>query len=79
MTASREQIRIAKEKILELVRSSPALSAALASVSIAMLPGGDQAIKVGLARQIENGSELPTDIDGIPVQVEVVGETKAFD
>lgn len=38
---------------------------------------GQYAIKVNLSEPIEPGTELPTDIDGVPVRVEVTGTIRA--
>ena len=34
---------------------------------------GEYALKVNLSEPVEPGTELPTDIDGVPVRVEVTG------
>ena len=34
---------------------------------------GDYAVKINLSEPVDPGIELPTDIDGVPVRVEVVG------
>ena len=38
---------------------------------------GEYAVKVNLSEPIEPGTELPTDIDGVPVRVEVTGTIRA--
>ena len=34
---------------------------------------GEYALKVNLSEPVKPGTELPTDIDGVPVRVEVTG------
>jgi hypothetical protein len=34
---------------------------------------GDYAVKINLSEPLAEGTELPTEIDGVPVRVEVVG------
>ena len=34
---------------------------------------GEYGLKVNLSEPVEPGTELPTDIDGVPVRVEVTG------
>jgi hypothetical protein len=38
---------------------------------------GEYAVKVNLSEPIEPGTELPTDIDGVSVRVEVTGTIRA--
>ena len=38
---------------------------------------GEYAVKVNLSEPIAPGTELPTDIDGVPVRVEVTGTIRA--
>jgi hypothetical protein len=38
---------------------------------------GDYAVKVNLSEPIQPGVELPTEIDGVPVRVEVTGPIRA--
>ncbi len=38
---------------------------------------GEYAVKVNLSEPIEPGTELPADIDGVPVRVEVTGAIRA--
>jgi hypothetical protein len=72
MPISEEQVRAGKQKILDLIRQTPELTAAAASVGI--LPGW-RGLKVNLARPLEGDFAVPEAIDGIPVHVEVVGES----
>lgn len=37
---------------------------------------GDYAVKINLQAPLPEGTELPTEIDGVPVQVEVVGSVR---
>lgn len=39
--------------------------------------GGEYAVKVNLSEPIEPGTEVPADIDGVPVRVEVTGTIRA--
>lgn len=38
---------------------------------------GEYAVKVNLSEPVRPGVELPTDIDGVPVRVEVTGPIRA--
>jgi hypothetical protein len=38
---------------------------------------GEYALKVNLSEPVEPGTELPTDIDGVPVRVEITGTIRA--
>lgn len=38
---------------------------------------GDYAVKVNLSEPVQPGVELPTEIDGVPVRVEVTGPIRA--
>ena len=38
---------------------------------------GEYAIKVNLSEPVEPGAELPTEIDGVHVQIEVTGTIRA--
>lgn len=38
---------------------------------------GEYAVKVNLSEPVQPGVELPTDIDGVPVRVEVTGPIRA--
>lgn len=61
-----EQARAAKEKAKRLFTSN-------VGVGITRLDDG-YAIKVNLRNPISTEETIPTSIDGVPVQVEVVGE-----
>jgi len=78
MVISRTLALNVKEKVLALIRDNSELSEALPSVGIEFLADG-LGIKVSLAKPFEGNSILPTAIDGVPVRVEVVGNTSAFD
>jgi hypothetical protein len=39
--------------------------------------GGEYAVKVNLSGPIAPGTEVPTEIDGVPVRVEVTGSIRA--
>jgi len=39
--------------------------------------GGEYAVKVNLSGPVAPGTELPTEIDGVPVRVEVTGSVRA--
>jgi hypothetical protein len=38
--------------------------------------GGDYAVKINLRAPLPQGTELPADIDGVPIVVEVVGPVR---
>jgi hypothetical protein len=38
---------------------------------------GEYAVKINLSKPVDPGFELPTDIDGVPVRVEVTGPIRA--
>lgn len=38
---------------------------------------GEYAVKVNLSEPVEPGTDLPADIDGVPVRVEVTGTIRA--
>jgi hypothetical protein len=38
---------------------------------------GEYALKVNLSEPVEPGTKVPTDIDGVPVRVEVTGTIRA--
>lgn len=65
MTPTLDEARAAKSKALNLLRNAPAV----VGVGIARLNGG-YCVKVNVS-QSQRG--MPTDIDGVPVRVEVVG------
>jgi hypothetical protein len=37
---------------------------------------GEYAVKVNLSAPVAHGTELPSEIDGVPVQVEVIGSVR---
>jgi hypothetical protein len=39
--------------------------------------GGEYAVKINLSGPVGPGVELPTDIDGVPVRVEITGPLRA--
>jgi hypothetical protein len=39
--------------------------------------GGEYAVKVNLSGPVAPGTELPTEIDGVPVRVEMTGPIRA--
>jgi hypothetical protein len=78
MTVSWEQFALAKEKVKKLVLSSPILQAASPRVGRGFLPGGGDCLKVTLASSLDDPSLLPSDVDGIPVRVEIAGEATKF-
>jgi hypothetical protein len=63
-----EQARAAKDQ----ARSAFAALAEVVGVGITRLDGG-YALKVNLRRSPAHGVALPKEVDGVPVQVEVVG------
>ena len=62
---SLEQARAAKETALQRFKK-------LGSVGITRVDGG-YALKLNLSVPLEPGVELPADIDGVPLRVEVTG------
>jgi hypothetical protein len=38
---------------------------------------GEYALKVNLSEPVEPGTKVPTDIDGVPVRVEITGTIRA--
>ncbi|HVL68110.1 MAG TPA: hypothetical protein VM364_12675 [Vicinamibacterales bacterium] len=71
-TISLEQARAAKKRALERFRTL----ACVTGVGITRI-GGEYGVKVNLSEPVEPGVSLPSDIDGVPVRVEVTGEIKA--
>ena len=78
MAISRNLALNVKEKVLALIRDNSELGEASPSVGIEFLAEG-LGIKVSVAKPFESNSILPAVIDGVPVRVEVVGTTSAFD
>ncbi len=68
MSITLEQARAAKER----VRGLCAKKAQVVGVGITRL-GAGFGVKVNLASQPEAGVELPQEVDGVPIRVEVVG------
>jgi hypothetical protein len=66
--ATLTEARAAKEKLLRQVAERPEVN----GVGIARGDGG-YAIKVNLSEEL-SGRKLPTQVDGVPVRVEVVGQ-----
>jgi hypothetical protein len=65
--ATPEQAAAAKEKLAMMLEDLPELSA----LGVAILDGGF-GLKVNLVRRSDR--PIPTEIDGVPVIIEVVGE-----
>jgi hypothetical protein len=68
MAYTLEDARTAKEKARGLFPSD-------AGLGITKI-GSDYAVKVNLSSPVSDLDNLPTSIDGVPVQVEVVGQIK---
>jgi len=66
--ATLTEARAAKEKLLRQVAERPEVN----GVGIARGQSG-YAIKVNLSEEL-SGKKLPTQVDGVPVRVEVVGQ-----
>lgn len=65
LTPTLDEARAAKSKALTLLRNAPSV----VGVGIARLNGG-YCVKVNVSR---SRRDMPADIDGVPVRVEVVG------
>jgi len=73
MAVSLEQARRAQGFVIEQLREFGIQAAAgLTDVD------GSWMVKVNLAMPLELGQELPSEIDGVPVMLEVVGKTRAL-
>jgi hypothetical protein len=64
--------RAAKQALLERIKLMPELR----GVGITRLPGGGFGVKVNVA-SLPSSCEIPDDIDGVPVIVDVVGRITA--
>ena len=71
MAITLEQARAAKVKLLEQVRGVPEV----AGVGITRV-NEDYAVKLNLIKA--SSVALPSDVDGVPVRVEVVGASRRF-
>jgi hypothetical protein len=69
--ATLDQARVAKRKAIELLAEIPELR----GIGIAPLIGGGFGLKVNLLRATE-GVQIPAEIDGVPVIVEIVGPVR---
>lgn len=67
--ATRQEARAAKIVLRALLSGLPELR----GLGVAFLDGGGHAVKVLLQRR-PAGIEIPDDVDGVPVLVDVVGE-----
>ena len=67
-----EEARAARRTALRLVETVDVV----VGVGITRL-GGEYAVKINLSGPIAPGVELPTEIDGVPVQIEVTGPLRA--
>ena len=66
-----EKAQAAKKTALRLLEAVDSVT----GVGITRL-GGQYAVKVNLSRPVAPGTELPTEIDGVPVRVEVTGSIR---
>jgi hypothetical protein len=66
-----DQARIAKAKAMKVF----AKKATVVGVGITQIDGG-YGIKVNLREAPRPGADLPDDLDGVPVRVEVVGQLR---
>lgn len=67
-----EQAQAAKQSVLRRLGTL----AQVVGVGISRV-GGEYVIKVNLSEPIEPGTELPTEIDGVRVRVEITGTIRA--
>lgn len=67
-----EEARAARRTALRLVETVDRV----VGVGITRL-GGEYAVKINLSGPLASGVELPTEIDGVPVQIEVTGPLRA--
>ena len=70
-TASLDSARAAKARVADMLRDVPEL----AGVGITRIDEG-YAVKVNFSSDPSGGVELPTEVDGVPVRIEVVGRIK---
>ena len=68
-TSSIDEARAAKHKVLQLTAGAEQVN----GVGITRV-GNSYAVKVNLADQPTDDFELPSEVDGVPVLVEVVGK-----
>lgn len=69
---SLEQARAAKRSALDRLAGAEAVT----GVGITRV-GGEYAVKVNLAEPLRKGLQVPDEIDGVKVRVEVVGSIRA--
>jgi len=67
-----EEAKAAKKTALRLCETV----ASVVGVGITRF-GGEYAVKINLSGPVAPGTELPTEIDGVPVRVEVTGSIRA--
>jgi hypothetical protein len=68
-----EEAREAKRKAADLFRDLPEL----AGLGITKV-GKRFAVKLNLRAPLADGIELPEEIDGVPIQIEIVGKIKPY-
>ncbi len=73
-TITLDQARAAKPRVHELLRDVPQL----AGVGITRV-GEGYAVKVNLSAASEDGIDLPTEVDGVPIRIEIVGQVRKRD
>ena len=75
MAATREQAQRAKQKLETMLGNIPEFADAPPQVGLSLLEGGF-GIKLNLAEASPAASRLPSEVDGVPVRVEVVGKAR---
>lgn len=75
--ATLDQARLAKPKALEIVRSHPELHEALTGIGISFAESG-YGLKINFSTRVPWEAVLPASIDGVPLQVEIVGRVEGL-
>jgi len=70
MAVSLDRARAAKSKVSDLFRGRDIVGVGITKID------DDYAVRVNLRQPIEPDTSVPEAIDGVPVQVEVVGEIR---
>ena len=72
MAATIDEARAAKEKVKALIAADPSLTSGLAGIGIHAVDDG-YGVKVNLHNSAVDTSALPSSLDGVSIQFDVVG------
>ena len=78
MTFTKDQAESAKEKVRDLVEAHPVLREAMPSYGISFVEQGF-GVKINFQKDVAWEAILPSTLDGVPLQVQVVGKIGKLD